>query len=177
MAKLIQYYLNKIVSKIKKNPDLHMIKFFRKNEIKIGEKCHIYSNIITSEPYLIEIGDYVTISSDVLLCTHDNSIIKVDGKMPNLFGKIIIGNNCFIGQRSMIMYGVTLADNIIVAAGSVVTNSFSEERIIIGGCPAKKIGTFDQFYEKSKGKGLGRKNLKETLLDHPEMLVVRQSKS
>lgn len=68
-----------------------------------------------------------------------------------MFGKISIGKNCFIGANSVILYGVTLADNIIVAAGSVVTKSFHEERIIIGGNPAKKISTWDSFAEKSKG--------------------------
>ena len=138
MAKQFSYILKKCFQKLKKDPDEYMNKFFRKNGVKVGDGCHIYSNIISSEPYLIEIGDKTTISSDVLFCTHDNSIIKVDEKMPNLFGKIVIGKNCFVGQRSMLMYGVSLADNIIVAAGSVVTNSFDEEKIIIGGVPAKK---------------------------------------
>ena len=176
MARQIKYLFKKICSKFKKNPDEYMNKFFRKNDISIGEKCHIYLNIISSEPFLITIGNNVTISSEVIFCTHDNSIIKVDGKMPNLFGKVTIGDNCFVGQRSMLMYGVTLANNIIVAAGSVVTNSFDEEGIIIGGVPARKIGTFQDFSKKSQGKRLGRKNLKETLLNHPELLVVRKSK-
>ena len=48
------------------------------------------------------------------------------------------------------MYGCTLANNIIVASGSVVCNSFVEENIIIGGNPARKIGTWDDF--KNKGE-------------------------
>ena len=55
------------------------------------------------------------------------------------FGAISIGNNCFIGANSVILLGVTLADNIVVAAGSVVTKSFFENNIIIGGNPAKKL--------------------------------------
>lgn len=67
-----------------------------------------------------------------------------------MFGKIVVGNNCFIGERATLLYGVELADNIIVAAGSVVTKSFSESNIIIGGNPAKKISTWEQFRKKVK---------------------------
>ena len=174
MAKQVNYIIKKIISKLFGKNDEYMNSYFRKNGIKVGTGCHIYSNIVSSEPFLIEIGNNVTISSEVVFVTHDNSIIKVDGTMYNLFGKVKIGDNCFLGQRSLLMYGVSLANNIIVAAGSVVTKSFSEERIIIGGNPAKKIGTWDSFYEKSKGKTLGGNNLKEQLMIHPEYLIKRE---
>ena len=66
----------------------------------------------------------------------------------DVFGKITIGNNCFIGAKATIMYGVTLADSTIVAAGSVVTRSVKEEGKIIGGNPAKVIGDVKTFAEK-----------------------------
>ena len=52
---------------------------------------------------------------------------------------IIIGNDVWIGGNSVVTAGVSIADGIIVAAGSVVTKSFKEKNIIIGGIPAKKI--------------------------------------
>lgn len=52
----------------------------------------------------------------------------------------------------MILPGVRLADDIIVAAGSVVTKSFSENRIVIAGNPTKKIGTWDSFAERYREK-------------------------
>jgi len=54
---------------------------------------------------------------------------------------INIGNDVWIGGNSVITAGVSLADGIIVAAGSVVTKSFYEKNIIIGGVPAKLITT------------------------------------
>ena len=77
----------------------------------------------------------------------------------DICGPITIGNNCFIGRNSMILLGVHLADNIIVAAGSVVTKSFAESRIIIAGNPAKKIGTWDSFAERYKDKAVRLKGL------------------
>ncbi|KJS71090.1 MAG: hypothetical protein JL56_15700 [Desulfotomaculum sp. BICA1-6] len=125
--------------------------FFRKCGVKIGKNATICCNMLSSEPYLINIGDNVTISNDVQIITHDNSIIKITkGEKTDIFGEVVIGNNCFIGARSIIMYGVTLTNNIIVAAGSVVTKSFYEPYTIIGGNPAKKIGSWDAFFAKNQ---------------------------
>lgn len=69
--------------------------------------------------------------------TLDNSIKLIHPGKTDLFGKIVIGDNCFIGENTTLLYGITIANNIIVASGSVVTKSFSEQGIIIGGNPAK----------------------------------------
>lgn len=176
MQKFI-YYLVKLVGKLLRKEDRLLRNYFRSNGIKIlGETSHIYSNIITAEPWLIEIGDNVTISTEVSFVTHDNSIIKIDKSCPNLYGKIKIGNNCFIGQRALILYGVELANNIIVASGSVVANSFYESNIIIGGNPAKKIGNWDDFYKKNKDYALSRYVAKEKLRQNPSLLVKRATK-
>lgn len=151
MAKIIQYTLVKIVSKLRREKHKEsIIQFFKNQGITIGEGANICCNIVTSEAHLIEIGRGTTISVNVEFITHDNSISKVIPDTTDLFGKITIGNNCFIGESSIIMYGVTLADNIIVAAGSVVTRSFDESNIIIGGNPARKISTWDNFARKNE---------------------------
>lgn len=51
----------------------------------------------------------------------------------------VIGDNVIIGMGSMIIGGVTIADNITIGAGAVVTKSFLEPGITIAGVPAKKI--------------------------------------
>jgi Serine acetyltransferase len=50
-----------------------------------------------------------------------------------------IGNNVYIGPGAKILIGVTIADNIRIGANAVVTKSFSEQGITIGGIPARKI--------------------------------------
>lgn len=166
-----KYQLARLLVKFTGN-DEHYANMLRAGGVKIGANSHIYSNILTPESFLIEIGDNVTISSDVIFVTHDNSVIKIDSTKPNLFGKIVVGNNCFIGQRSMLLYGITLADSIIVAAGSVVTKSFDESNIIIGGNPARKISSFEKM-ETSLDKALSRKNIQQVLKEHPDKLVRR----
>ena len=126
--------------------------YFRDMGMRIGKGCNIVPNITTTEPYLVEIGENTTLAGGVTLCTHDNSVSKMIPDCTDMFGKITIGKNCFIGQNSLIMYGVTLADDIVVAAGSVVTKSCLKSRVILGGNPARIIGTYDAFIEKNKDK-------------------------
>jgi len=152
--------------------------YFRKMGMKIGSCCSINSNIATTEPFLITLGENVTLAGNVSLVTHDNSISKMIPNTTDLFGRITIGNNCFIGSGSTLMYGVELADDITVAAGSVVTKSFMQSRIIIGGNPAQIIGTYDSFIEKNRKNAFNlyqipSKKLKEEI-EHSSKLVKRR---
>ena len=127
---------------------------------------------------MISIGNEVTIADDVSFVTHDNSISKVIPGSGNLFGKIKIGDKCFIGSHSVIMYGVELAPEIIVASGSVVTKSFNESKIIVGGNPARKISSWDIFKEKHGNDGIRVASLsvakkKEVLLSESDRLIRR----
>ena len=143
----IRYFVAKVKSKLFSSHS-PMINYYRSKGITIGENCLICSNIVTSESFLISIGDNTTISTNVSLITHDYSAhILIEGKS-DLYGRIIIGSNCFVGANSTILYGVTLGNNIVVAAGSVVTKSFNEEGIIIAGNPARIIGNWDDYKKK-----------------------------
>ncbi|MCK4347878.1 MAG: hypothetical protein KAW47_04600, partial [Thermoplasmatales archaeon] len=55
-------------------------------------------------------------------------------------GRIKIGNNCVIGAGAIIMPGATLQDNVVLAAGALVTqNQVLEEGKTYAGIPAKEI--------------------------------------
>ena len=60
-----------------------------------------------------------------------------------------VRDNCFIGAGAIILPGVTIGPNSIVAAGAVV-NSDVPDGMIVGGVPAKVIGTMTDFAEKQK---------------------------
>ncbi len=119
-------------------------KFARSQGVIIGEKCSIATKYFGSEPYLIEIGNHVQITSDVRFFTHGGGWVFRD-RYPNFdtFGKIKVGNNVYIGNCAMIMPGVIVGDNVIIGSGSVVTKSIPNGCIVAGN-PAKIIGkTFD----------------------------------
>ena len=102
-----------------------------------------------SEPYLISIGDKTTVSFDVAFVTHDAAtrvLRNLDGfdKQTVLYGKINVGENCFIGCRSTILMGVTIGDNTIIGAGSVV-NKDIPSNVVAAGVPCKVLCTLDEF--------------------------------
>lgn len=147
--KEMAYVLTKLKGKLLRKEKEAMSSYFRSCGMRIGSGCNICSNIVTPESHLIEIGDNVTVGGHVEFVTHDNSISKVLPNCTDLFGKIVVGNNCFIGARSVIMYGVTIPDNVIVAAGSVVTKSVESSNVIVGGNPARVITTWEKFGAKN----------------------------
>ena len=129
-----------------------LIEHYRRAGVSIGDNCNIYSNILTPESYLITIGNNVTIATGVHFLTHDNSICKVEPELTDFFGKVKIGDNCFIGAYSIILPGVTIGDNPIVAAGSIVTKSVQPNSIVAGN-PARKISTTEDLAVKAKMYG------------------------
>lgn len=104
------------------------IEYARKLGVTIGDDCRFINfPMFGSEPYLIEIGNHVTISSDVVFSNHDGGTWvfreQEKYKLTLKYGKIKIGNNCFIGLRSVILPGVTIGDNCVIGACSLVTKN------------------------------------------------------
>lgn len=126
------------------------IKWLRSKGMRIGNGCDL------QDPYmfydidysLIEIGDNVTVTATAGFMTHDGSTRVLVGKhvplIPTMIGKIVIHDNVFVGVRSLILPGVSIGPNSIVAAGSIVTKSF-EGGWVIGGIPARKIKSMDDY--------------------------------
>ena len=121
----------------------------RQMGMKIGSGCRMYSLNIASEAELIEIGDNVIVSGEVMFVTHDGAIFTAIGRFPDVnghYGRIRIGSGCFIGIRAIIMPGVALGDNCIVAAGAVVIDSFAGNAVIAGN-PATYVCPTSMYME------------------------------
>jgi len=113
----------------------------RQMGMKVGDKCRLYSLNVASEAELVEIGDEVIVSGEVMFVTHDGAVFTALDKFPNVnghYGRIRIGNRCFLGLRAIIMPGVELGENCVVAAGAVVMDSFAPNSVIAGN-PAKYV--------------------------------------
>ena len=93
-----------------------LIERFRSYGISIGENCMIYSKLGNGrDAFLLQIGNNVTISGNVQFLMHDNAVCKPsEGKYTDILGKVIIGDNCFIGYGSIILPGCKIANNCIV---------------------------------------------------------------
>lgn len=171
------YYYYKLLSKITKNKEV-LYEYYRSyGGVEIGDNCLLCSRIPMKDVGLLKIGNNVTISTGVSLVTHDNSIKYVFPDKSDLFGRITIGNNCFIGENATILYGCSICDCVIVAAGSVVTHSFTKKGIIVAGNPAKIIGTWKKFSEKYASNAINRADLQSLLVKDESFLVVREEKN
>jgi acetyltransferase-like isoleucine patch superfamily enzyme len=113
--------------------------YLRKKGVKIGKNCKVHTVSFSTEPYLVEIGDNVRITSGTTFITHDGGVNVFRGEIGGgIFGRIKIGNNVFIGTNCIILYNTTIGDNCIVGAGSVVRGQFPENSVIVGN-PAKVV--------------------------------------
>jgi maltose O-acetyltransferase len=97
--------------------------------------------------YLITIGDNTTFAPNVSLIAHDASTKYHLGYTK--FAKINIGRNCFLGHSVIVLAGVTIGDDSIIGAGSVVTKSIPA-RSVAAGNPAKVICSLDEYLAKIK---------------------------
>ena len=169
----IGWYIAKIKEKITHSHE-PVSAFYRKKGLKIGNNCLLCSYMLSKEPFLIEIGNNVTISTNVSFVTHDNCIKLLHPGKSDLFGRIKICDDCFVGENTTILYGVTIPKKTIVAAGSVVTKSFDESEIIIGGNPAKKIGDWNTFKKKTEKNAVRRSKLIDLLRVGGDDILVKR---
>lgn len=119
-----------------------------------GNRVMISQRKIPLYPELISIGNNVWIASGVEFITHDVIHFMLNGldgdrKYQEKIGCIEIGNNVFIGTGVKILYDVQIGSNVIIAAGAMV-NKDVPDNSVVGGVPAKVIGTFDEFVAKRK---------------------------
>jgi len=105
-----------------------------------------------SAPYLISIGNHVTISAEVSFITHDGAT-WVFRHLPEYrglqrVGPIEIKDNCFIGTRAILMPGISIGPNSVVGAGAVVTRSVPPNTVVAGS-PARVISSTEAFIKRS----------------------------
>jgi acetyltransferase-like isoleucine patch superfamily enzyme len=133
--------------------------------LTIGERVRLVSTVaqlelVTLPGGHLEIGDnvfinygsslvasnHVKIGNDALVGTHvmvmDCDFHRVEDKAWDTEGQpIIVGERAWLGNRSIILKGVTIGHDSVVAAGSVVTKDVPP-RTVVAGVPAKIVRTF-----------------------------------
>ena len=152
LKKVVCYPYNLIYAR------LAPVSYARKIGVTIGDNSRIYGSsrlMFSEEPYLVSIGNNVHISVQAVFLCHDGAILPFRKDYPklDLAAPIVIGDDCFIGAQAIILKGVSIGSRSVVAAGSVVVNDVPAGSIV-GGNPAKKICTTEDFLERAKLKSL-----------------------
>ncbi len=106
--------------------------------ISIGNHTHLGENVHLRGGGVISIGDWCQIANNTIVVT---GVHPIDGGKyygRSLFNDVRICNNVWIGSGAIILPGVTIGENSVVAAGAVVTKDI-QSNTLVGGVPAKKI--------------------------------------
>jgi acetyltransferase-like isoleucine patch superfamily enzyme len=154
------------------------VKLARMKGVTVGEGCRLLIKNWGSEPYLINIGDNVTVSSNVSFFNHDGSgwLFKKGNGRYYKYERIFIGNNVFIGASTILLPGVVIGDNVIVGAGSVVSKSL-ESNCVYAGNPVRKIRDFNSFKEKVETTYIHSDFMLNTKIDKDRVLHACSLKS
>ena len=133
-------------------------KYLRKKGIYIGNNTTFYSpwtiSIDTQRPWMIEIGNNVHITSGCRILQHGYDWAVLQKKYGDVLGscsKVKIGNNVFIGTETTILKGVTIGDDVIIGAKSLVNKNCIEPGVYAGN-PVRFIMSLEDYYEKRKSK-------------------------
>ena len=147
-----------------------LVQFYRKQGVQIGKDCELYNTVhFGSEPYLITLGNHVRVTHGIWFITHDGGYWVLRDKKSHLFNRfknsdhilpIVVKDNVHIGINSIIMPGVTIGENSVVACGAVVTHNVPPNSIVWGGgVPARVIETLDEYVQKAEERAKKTKDM------------------
>jgi len=125
------------------------IKYARHIGVKVGKRCRLINVSFSTEPYLVTLGDHVS-ATNTRFETHDGGVWVLRDKYPSIdiIKPINVGNNVFIGFGAMILPGVTIGDNVIIGAHSVVSKNIPPN-VVVAGVPARIIKSLDDYKSKA----------------------------
>lgn len=147
-----------LLGKKKDSKVLTLVEVWRQNGANIGENVDLIECECNSyDATTVEIGNNVTLVYTRIL-THDASLRKLIGNDCNKVGRVVIGDNVFVGYRSIILPNVKIGSNVIIGAGSVVTRNIPSNSVAVGN-PAHVICTCDEYVQKHQARMKDTKNV------------------
>jgi acetyltransferase-like isoleucine patch superfamily enzyme len=117
------------------------VKLHRARGTKIGKDCLIGDNVHLDllHPELITIEDNVTIGMRTMIFTHRSHWSPdLENIYPKSLASVLIKRGSWIAPGCIILPGVTIGENSVVGAGSIVLKDV-EPHTVVGGNPAKLI--------------------------------------
>jgi maltose O-acetyltransferase len=131
----------RLLARIRRDPDLERL---AKQGMRVGRNVYVGRDTYLSTvcPWLITIGDDTVIGSAVTILCHDNSMKLQTGY--TRVARVDIGRRVYIGGKSIILPGVTVGDDAIIGAGSIVCRPVPPA-VVVAGNPAGIVQTTAEF--------------------------------
>lgn len=111
--------------------------------VKMGHRAHVGMGVKFDRlfPHLIYIGDFVTITDNVVIVVHDASSHQRERR--TVVSPVRIETGAFVGANSVILSGVNIGRGAVIGAGSVVTHDIPPFAVAAGN-PASIIKYYDK---------------------------------
>lgn len=101
--------------------------------VHFGKNIYTNFNLTLVDDTHIYVGDYCQIGPNVVLATAGHPILpELREKGFQYNAPVCIGRNCWLGANVVVVPGVTIGDNVVVGAGSVVTHDLPDNVIAVG---------------------------------------------
>jgi len=125
------------------------VEWYVKRGLRIGARCELEQpfELDPSHCWLVEIGDDVTFAPDVHVIVHDASTKGCVGH--TRLAPVRIGSRVFVGARTTILPGVTIGDDVLLGAGSVVSRDIPSGTVAAGN-PARALGTLESYHARTR---------------------------
>ena len=101
--------------------------------VHFGRNVYANFSLTLVDDTHIYVGDYTMIGPNVTICTAGHPILpalREKGYQYN--APVRIGRNCWIGAGAVLLPGVTVGDNTVIGAGSVVTRDIPADVVAVG---------------------------------------------
>jgi acetyltransferase-like isoleucine patch superfamily enzyme len=108
--------------------------------VTIGKNCNIQAHVTISNA--CKIGNNVFIGPN-------SSLLNDKYPRNSVLSPPLIKNNVVVGGCATVLPGITIEDDAIIAAGSVVTKSIPS-RTVVAGVPARPVMSLDEYREKQR---------------------------
>ena len=122
------------------NGEIFILSLHPSTSVRIGEGTIVSNNVTIVAQQQVEIGRRCLIGDHLYITDSDFHDISPETRHtgPGKTAPTIIADNVWIGSRAIILKGVSIGENSVIAAGSVVTKNVPPNSIF-GGNPAKHI--------------------------------------
>ena len=129
MRQALRRVRHRAINRVRGNPSIERLVA---EGLRLGEKPHIATPIYVDglHPWLITIGDYVTLGPYVAIITHDASLQGHTGL--TRLGRVDIADRVYVGVGAILLPGTVIGEDSVIGAGAVVHGEVPPGSLVLG---------------------------------------------